>query len=270
MPLTEVDKERLIQLDASVFAIEKLGMIPDPWQETALTSEKRRQIYNCCRQSGKTQVAAIKALHTALYYPDSLSLLLSPSLRQSNELFRRIKQFYRMLQKPPRLLEDTQSFLTVEGGGRILSLPGTEETVRGFAAPDLIVIDEDAKVSDTLFQSVTPMQATNPQGKLLLMSTPYGKHGHFWRIWDAGPETIWLKLMITADECPRISAAFLEEQRQILTEEWFLQEYYCKFLDLEGSLFSGDDIQAAFEDAEIEPFDEDWLSEEVEIWGNPA
>ena len=268
MELNEHDHDfaRLVQLDASVFAQAKLQITPDPWQDTALTSQQHRQIYCCSRQSGKTEVASIMALHTALYFPDSLSLILSPSLRQSGELFRRIRKMYNMLDAPPTLDESSQSFLTVRGGGRILSLPGTEETVRGFARPDLIIIDEDAKVSDSLFQSVTPMQATNPDGRLVLMSTPGGKRGHFWNIWDSGSDDLWLKLMITADECPRISPQFLEVQRTMLSEEWFLQEYYCQFLDVEGSLFSSDDIMSAFEDTDIVAFESDWVDEEVEVW----
>jgi phage terminase large subunit-like protein len=42
----------------------------------------------CSRQAGKTQTAAALALRAALLEPNSLVLILSPTLRQSGECFR--------------------------------------------------------------------------------------------------------------------------------------------------------------------------------------
>ena len=264
-----LDLARLIQLDAAVFAVEELGIKPDEWQERALTSKRTHQIYNCSRQSGKTETAAIRALHTACAIPESLTLLLSPSLRQSGELFRRVKLMHGNMRHPPVLEESSKLALTTETQSRILSLPGSEGTVRGFAAPDLIIIDEDAQVTKELFDSVNPMQATNPDGVMILMSTPYGRRGHFFEIWDKGREELWEKFQIDADECPRIGQAFLEQQQDILTPDWFRQEYYCEFLDLQGSLFSAEDILAAFSDTDVEDWDNPYApapEDEVENW----
>jgi phage terminase large subunit-like protein len=46
-------------------------------------------LLNCSRQSGKSTVAASLAVYEALALPGALVLLLSPSLRQSQELFRK-------------------------------------------------------------------------------------------------------------------------------------------------------------------------------------
>ena len=67
-----------------------IGIDPDPWQSEVLRSENKRLLLNCCRQSGKSITTSTKALHTALYKPQSLTLIASPSLRQSQELFRKI------------------------------------------------------------------------------------------------------------------------------------------------------------------------------------
>ncbi len=48
-----------------------------------------RMLLNGCRQSGKSTITALLAAHNAYYQPDSLVLLLSPSLRQSQELLLR-------------------------------------------------------------------------------------------------------------------------------------------------------------------------------------
>jgi hypothetical protein len=70
-----------------------LGFTPDPWQARVLRWPGKRLLLNCNRQSGKSTTTAIVALHRAMYYPGSLVLLVSPSLRQSGELFRKCSDF---------------------------------------------------------------------------------------------------------------------------------------------------------------------------------
>ena len=65
----------------------------DPWQERLLSSTAPRILLNCCRQSGKSTMASIAALHRALYCPESLVLLLAPSERQARQLFSKISAF---------------------------------------------------------------------------------------------------------------------------------------------------------------------------------
>jgi len=55
------------------------GLNPDPWQERLLRSSAPRVLLNCSRQAGKSTMAAALAVHTALYDPGALVLLLSPS-----------------------------------------------------------------------------------------------------------------------------------------------------------------------------------------------
>jgi hypothetical protein len=57
---------------------------------------------------------------------------------------------------------------------------------------------------------------------------------------------------ITADQCPRIPADFLAEEREALGERWFRQEYLCSFEDSVDAIFSYSDIQAALSD-EVTP-----------------
>ena len=53
---------------------------------------------------------------------------------------------------------------------------------------------------------------------------------------------------MTAEQCPRISAEFLAEERQALGERWFRQEYLCRFEDALDAVFAYADIQAALRD----------------------
>jgi hypothetical protein len=61
---------------------------PDPWQHQVLASTMAQILLLCSRQAGKSTVAAALAVPAALLQPEALVRVLSPSLRQSGELFR--------------------------------------------------------------------------------------------------------------------------------------------------------------------------------------
>src|SRR5262245_29028072 len=125
-----------------------VGIEPDPWQAEVLRYDGRRLLLNCSRQSGKSTTTAIKALHTALYKPKSLILLVSPGLRQSQELFRKVKDAFNTMVDRPGLIEDNKLSLTLVNNSRIVSLPGDQSTVRGYSGVSLILEDEAAQVKD--------------------------------------------------------------------------------------------------------------------------
>jgi hypothetical protein len=192
--------------------------------------------------SGKSSVAAAVSLHTALTRPRSPVLLLSPSTRQSGELFRKVMNLFNALDRPLAVVAESALRVEFANGSRVLSLPGTEATVRGFSDVALLVIDEAARVPDPLYYSVRPMLAVS-RGRLVALSTPFGKRGWFHDEWFGTGE--WERVKITAPECPRISPEFLAEEQRALGERWFRQEYLCSFEDVIDAVFAHADIQAA-------------------------
>ncbi len=221
---------------------EAAGIVPDPWQAGALRSETKRGLWLAARQSGKSLTAAGKALHQALYTPRSLVLLLSPSLRQSAELFRKVLDLYSLVGKDSAPLEASSTLrLELRNGSRVISLPGTETTIRGYSGVDLLLIDEASRVPDGLYASVRPMLAVSG-GRLIALTTPAGKRGFFYREWTEGGLG-WERVLIKATDCPRISQDFLDEERASLGEYFFRQEYFCEFVDAENQLFSTELIE---------------------------
>jgi hypothetical protein len=140
-----------------------------------LRSKARNLLLLCGRQAGKSLTAGALALVTALLNDRSLVLLLSPSLRQSSELFQdKILPLYRAFGRPLQTVQETALRLALSNGSRIISLPGNEETIRGFSGVRLLIIDEAARVPDELYFSVRPMLARSG-GRMVCMSTPFGK-----------------------------------------------------------------------------------------------
>jgi hypothetical protein len=95
-------------------------------------------------------MVAIIALHRALYHPGSLILCLAPALRQSQELFGKIVGFYRHLGQPVPADAEQRLGLELTNGSRIVALPGTKKTIRGFSGVDLLVLHEATQVDDAL------------------------------------------------------------------------------------------------------------------------
>jgi Terminase large subunit, T4likevirus-type, N-terminal len=221
------------------------GMEPDSWQEGVLRSNASRLLLLASRQAGKSSVAAALALQTALLRPRSPVLLLSPSLRQSGELYRKIVDLFGALGRPMGVTAESALRLELANGSRVVSLPGDEKNIRGFSGVALLVIDEASRVADSLYYAVRPMLAVS-RGRLVALSTPFGKRGWYHDEWySAGA---WERVKITADQCPRISAEFLAEERRALGERWYRQEYLCSFEDTIDAVFSWADIQAALSD----------------------
>jgi hypothetical protein len=102
----------------------------------------------------------------------------------------------------------------------------------------VVVIDEGAQASDELYLSLRPMMILG-KVEMIILSTPFGKLGWFFDIWDKPAKlAAWKTFLVTADECPRIDRAILEEHRQTMPTNWFMQEYYCQFNDAVDAVFS--------------------------------
>jgi hypothetical protein len=231
----------LVTEDRVEFA-NSIGIVPDSWQAKLLCSEAPRVLLNCARQSGKSTMAGVVALHRALTVPGSLALILAPAERQAKELFSKIAEAYRTLGH--LIPADSYRKLGMEltNGSRIEALPGTEKTVRSFSGVDLLIVDEAARIADELYFAVRPMLAVSG-GRLMMLSTPFGKRGVFYEEWTGGEG--WERYTVTASECPRIPPEFLEEERKTLGPWWFAQEYECRFMDTVDQVFQTDVIDGA-------------------------
>ena len=249
---------------AQTLRISPYGNTLDDWQRDVLDTARKNSILNCARQVGKSTVVAIKALHRAIYTHDQLILIIAPSLRQSQELFKKVLYYARQVADLPDKTEDNQLSIAFTNGSRIVSLPGSPKTVRGFSAASLVIIDEAAFAEPGLFSAVTPM-ITISNGDLMLLSTPNGKIGFFWDVWSKGGND-WGKYEVPWWVCPRHDKARLEDHKSVIGPFQFSVEFECQFRDAEDAVFSYDDLMAAFGELDvlIEPDTVFGVSDEVE------
>ncbi|MBK9168568.1 MAG: hypothetical protein IPM24_14015 [Bryobacterales bacterium] len=102
--------------------------------------------------------------------------------------------------------------LLLPNQARLVALPGGDATIRGFSAVSLLVLDEASRIPDETYFAVRPMLAANPKAVLCAVSTPHGQQGFFYEAWTNGG-TLWQRFHVPATECPRLSPAFLAEEK---------------------------------------------------------
>jgi len=224
---------------------ESIGFTPDAWQQQVLESQHPRILLNAARQTGKSWVCAAKAVHKAAYVPGSLTLVVAPSLRQSQELFLKIRTIARSMDGgPPPSEGDSASMWTLSNGSRVACLPGSEQTIRAFSAVDLLLLDEAARVEDATIAATRPFLAVSG-GQMIALSTPAGVRGWWYEAWSSGGND-YERIEVKARDCPRITEDFLRAELAALGPHMFAAEYACSFVSGAFALFNEADLKAMF------------------------
>src|SRR3990167_4159196 len=175
------------RMTPSEFARFYFDWTPIEYQTTALDSMDKKTLLLWARQTGKSTVAAMKALWYALWHDGATVLILSPKQRQSNRLFKKIRDFITIsARKYPELNlatlvdRETQTIIEFFNGSEIIAMPvpDTGDNIRGFTA-HMIIIDEVANIKDEAWSAINPMLIVT-HGSLLIISTPKGTRNFFY------------------------------------------------------------------------------------------
>lgn len=224
------------------FAENLLGFYPDPIQARILTAAAWRGLINCSRQWGKSTIMAIKALFEALAKDGTVVLVLCPSFHQAGEFFENLRTFLNELGIRPRSDGHNRISVRLPNGSRIIGLSGRSK-IRSYRHVSLLLVDEAAEVPEAAYCTIRPALATSGEfgGKIWMMSTPQGRQGMFWHAWENEGDR-WTRFTVPATQCPRIAPAFLEEERSILGERVFAQEYLCRFIEAPDCILNREDV----------------------------
>ena len=128
-----INHDLAVALSPVVFA-RSLGIEPDSWQSEVLRTDSKRIILNCARQTGKSSIVAILALHHALCQDKSMVLIISHTLQQAAETFRKCRDYYRQIAQPVLSITESVHRLELQNGSRIVTfiLLSTPLGRRGF------------------------------------------------------------------------------------------------------------------------------------------
>ncbi|MBF6022865.1 terminase large subunit domain-containing protein [Lysobacter niastensis] len=232
------------------------GFEPDPHQMDLLTCDEQNTLVLWPRQSGKSQTCAVCVLHQASFDPGDVIILAGEKQKQAQEVFNKAFDLHAQLSELGELpkVEKSGEELRFSNGSRVLALPSTVESIRGYAAK-LALVDEAAFTEDGTLAKISPMLTTT-NGRLICSSTPNGATGWFHESWHHGGEG-WHRLTVTVEQLlaypnARLTAAEIERQRLILTPLQFRQEFGLEWLDGDLQFFPTETIESALCD-EIVP-----------------
>lgn len=244
----EIAKRALYTLSPSRWSFRVLQFELDGWQARLVDTPAPARIISLThRQAGKTSAAAVGIGHSMIWrMPGSTSLVLAPTLRQSSELIRNLRS--RLLTAGEKLVVDNTFSCELANGSRCLALPGADDAaIRGLSIDGDLIVDEAARVSDSLFEAALPMMVRHSKtARLILLSTAWARQGFFWRAWSEGDARDWIEIEARVDECLHISKADLDRERRSMPPAVFAREYENTFDSLESRFFDADAIAAAF------------------------
>lgn len=215
------------ELDPAELFTDFVGT-PDPWQLKALRSEHPRQLYLSSRQSGKSSVASIKGLHTAMFNDGALVLMVSKSLPQSQELFRKALLAYRDLGRPLGVQYESRLHLELGNGSRLISLPGSDATVVGYS-PAMILVDEAAETSSDLIEALMPSVAAT-KGSIIALTSAKAASGWFHTLWTRPDVTkVWETHTATAEQSSLITQDIIDEALATRGPRYVQREFFCEW-----------------------------------------
>jgi hypothetical protein len=225
-------------VDVVEFATVEIGAAPDPWQVEVLLAilEHDRIGVVASRQSGKSTIVAIALAYLFVHVPDFRVVVLSRTLAQASYFMRRVKRaVLRYFQRTEMEVVNTLSILHANGS-LVVCVPCRDpDAARGYD-PHVVALDEAAFVPQVTIDAVRPMIAAT-QGALIQISSPNGPQGEFYESIEGRLAPYYWRRRVTVEECPRITPEFLAEELISKGRLMYDQEYFCKFLQIEGAFF---------------------------------
>lgn len=207
----------------------------------------------CARQCGKTTAMSIRAVELCVNHYKKGEYVLINSITE--------KQAYHMLAKALTYAQElyykeikwnkddrpTKHKIMFRNGTGILCYAAGEtgEGQRGFTIKKLMP-DEGSRMSEEYFIATMPMISVI-KGSMDIASTPAGKHhkdGSEKFFYKCSKDPKFKRIYISAEDCPRHTEEFLEEQKERLSQLAYAQEYLADFTDKVRTLIDEDLIKA--------------------------
>jgi len=212
-------------------------MILDPWQKQVLKTTGNMAICSP-RQMGKSTIISQDAGEYACKNPKKSIIIIAAVDRQSLLLFEKVLSYiYLHHKKMIKTGKDkpTKHELKLTNGSIIRCLPTGDSGygIRGFTINRLYA-DEAAFIKEDVWAAVTPMLATTG-GNIILLSTPYGTDGYFYRMFHSKQFTsIYVdpnKVIESRPEPQRTNLLeFRKDEKDRMTKLQFQQEHLGLFV----------------------------------------
>jgi len=218
----------------------------------------------CSRQSGKTTVVSVFALHYAIFNEDKVVGIVSNKEKSAIMILSRIKRMYESLPywMKPGIVSYNKTSIEFDNGTEIIVSATSPDAFRGRSL-QLLIMDELAFVpknnANEFYASNWPTISASKEAKVIIISTPCGMFNLFHKIYsDAEHEkNTFIATKVDWRAVPGRDKAWESEQRRNMTEEQFLQEFEVKFIGSSSTVINANVLEILFNET-VEPIATDF------------
>jgi hypothetical protein len=243
-----------VRASPTLFAHFVLGVTPHTTQAAFLECRAPVKVAACGRRWGKSTAAALDVIHLAVVGDGegrpTTQLVVAPTHDQTTIIASEVE---RLLVNGPLsgLVANVQHApfgeITLENGSVILARSAAYEGkfLRGRAA-HRVVVDEAGFVGERTVQEAILPTLADSAGQFVLISTPFGRN-YFWEHFMRGQsgDPSCRSFQFPSYQNPHISSAFIEAQRETMTDMQWRAEWLAEFLEDQSTVFRWSLIERA-------------------------
>jgi len=214
---------------------------PHPKQEEILKALGRETIVCAGRRFGKSLLVSYVALKELLGFKKRIWIV-APNYDLTQIVFDNIARWLFKITTSKRTIEiKKRPFPTIfTARGSILECKSAESPIGLLGrATDLIIVDEAARISESIWNEYLFPTTHDKAGKTIFISTPFGQNWFYRKFLELKEQNS--AFTFTSKDRPSFSTEEWERARRLLPERVFLQEYLASFLPDAASLFRGVD-----------------------------
>ena len=209
-----------------------------PWQEEVMRSPARFKVIAAGRRTGKSHLAAVSLILSALDGKEGKTFYVAPTQGQARDTL-----WHTLFDIAGEIIERSHvnNMEITLAGGNTIYLKGADrpDTLRGVSLKHL-VLDEYAFMKPDVFESILRPALADRQGSAIFIGTPEGRN-HFFDLFDgAGSWQDWENFHFTSFDNPIVDPKEIEHARQTLPSWAFQQEFMASFDARTGGMFDTD------------------------------
>lgn len=233
--------------------------------------EHRFNIVLKSRQLGLSTIAAAYSVWYAIFHKDKNILVIATKLETAINFIKKVKTALQAL--PPWLLlpkfNENKTEVNFNNGSQIKAVPTSDDAGRSEAL-SLLIVDEAAFIRnfEDIWTGLSPTISTG--GRALILSTPNGVGGTYYRLWvdgvagQNGFNTISLPWWVH----PEHDDAWFKKETRNLTRKKISQEYLCDFLASGDTFLQPDNLDWLKENVQ-EPIEKIGFDRNIWVWKHP-
>lgn len=229
-------------------------ILPEPYEaqkkviKSCINKEDNVIVLNGGRQVGKTFLLALIAIYWALNEEKQHIMIVSPTDGQVKKIYQQVIDMLddaRMLLVSHKAQSGDSNIVFLNKSKIIFRSASAENSLRGYSNTHVLV-DEAAFIKEETWTTIIAPTLAVRGKKTLLCSTPKGKN-FFAKMYSRGlnGENGHKSFKITFHQNPYSNLEFINQQKAVLPNEIFAQEYLGEFIDSAGIFKYVDEVSSS-------------------------